>query len=142
MKVCKCICLSPHGAELGPSKDWYASYIIWYLNCKLHSFGLNAAKNIHDFKQSFKWKLFKIKFRAEKSASAYVYLPMEWSYDPRKIDMFLILYGTETVNYIQFRAPATNTHYFKKSFKWKLFKIEFRTGKSASVYVYLPTEWS
>ncbi len=27
------------------------------------------------------------------------------------------LYGTETANYIQFRAPVKNTHYFNKSFK-------------------------
>ncbi len=43
---------------------------------------------------------------------------------PPKIDMVVILYGTETANYTQFRAPFKNTYYFKKScsklnFIWK-----------------------
>ncbi len=33
---------------------------------------------------------------------------------------------------------AKNTHYIKKSFKWKLFGIEFRTKKSVGTYVSLP----
>ncbi len=37
---------------------------------------------------------------------------------------------------------AKHTHHMKKSFKLKLFKIEFRTKKSASASVYLPREWS
>ncbi len=37
---------------------------------------------------------------------------------------------------------AKTTHYTEKSFKWKLFGIEFRTKKYASTYVYLPHEWS
>ncbi len=30
----------------------------------------------------------------------------------------------------------------QKSFKWKLFRIEFCTKKSAKAYIYLPQEWS
>ncbi len=36
---------------------------------------------------------------------------------------------------------SKNTYHMKKSFKQKLFGIEFRTKKSASAYVYLPSEW-
>ncbi len=36
-KVRECICLSPHRAKLGASKDWYGCYIIWYWNCTLPS---------------------------------------------------------------------------------------------------------
>ncbi len=44
------------------------------------------------------------------------------------IDMIVILYGTEIANYIHSVLNATkNTHYFEKSIKWKLFKIEFCT---------------
>ncbi len=37
---------------------------------------------------------------------------------------------------------AKNTHYIEKSFKKKLFGIEFWAKKSASAYVYLPSEWN
>ncbi len=45
------------------------------------------------------------------------------------IDMVVILYGAEIANYIHLVGlnAAKNTHYFKKSIKWKLFKIEFWT---------------
>ncbi len=46
-----------------------------------------------------------------------------------------------TANYIHLGVKAAkNTHYFEKSSKWKLFKIEFCTKKFGSVYVYFP--WS
>ncbi len=42
----------------------------------------------------------------------------------------MVVIGTEIANYIHlgFNA-AKNTHYFKKSIKWKLFKTEFCTKK-------------
>ncbi len=44
------------------------------------------------------------------------------------IDMVVILYGAEIANYIHLGLNAAkNAHYFKKSIKWKLFKIEFCT---------------
>ncbi len=43
------------------------------------SLGLDAAKNMHRIKKSFKQKLFEIEFRTQKSSSAYVCLPPEWN---------------------------------------------------------------
>ncbi len=45
-----------------------------------------------------------LNFVQRKSASAYVYLPPEWSCGARKIGKFEVLFYRKTVNYIQFRA--------------------------------------
>ncbi len=49
------------------------------------------------------------------------------------------LYGFNT----KFRVQcAKNTHPTKKSFKYKLLRIEFHIKKYANAYVYLPRKWS
>ncbi len=111
-------------------------WLSYYLVLKLQiTFNLGLLPKIRiTSKKNFKWKLFKIEFCLEKSASACVYLPMERSEILRKINMVL-LYGTKTKNYIHLGLNAAkNTHYFKESFKLKLFKIEICTKKSGSAY--------
>ncbi len=46
----------------------------------------------------------KVVCRTKNSASAYVYLPLEWTQGAQKIDMIEILYSTGIVNYIQFKT--------------------------------------
>ncbi len=48
--------------------------------------------------------MFGIEFGPKKSASTYVYLLLEWSYDAWKIGKFEVLFYSETINYIKFRA--------------------------------------
>ncbi len=50
-KVGERICRSPLGAELGPSKNWYGCDIIWYWNCKLHSFRVQCCRKYELFKK-------------------------------------------------------------------------------------------
>ncbi len=71
--------MPPHGAELGTSKDWYGCYIILLKLQMTFHLGLDATKNMHFFKKSFKWKLLEIEFCIKKAPSANVYLPMERS---------------------------------------------------------------
>ncbi len=81
------------------------------------------------------WILYK------KSPSAYVYLPLQWSWETRKIDLIEILNFTERQITFTLRLNAAkNAHRIRKNFEWKLFKIEFRTKKSPNAYVYLLLE--
>ncbi len=79
----------------------------WYQMCdngNISLLGWMLGKIYITSKKVSNKKLFGIEFWAKKSASVYVYLPLEWSYGARKIDKFEVLFCRETVNYLQFRA--------------------------------------
>ncbi len=66
-------------------------------------------------------------------------LPPGMELGAQKIGKFEVLFWRETVNYIQFRAHCCQKYAsHQKTFKWKLFEIEFCTKKSRSANVYLP----
>ncbi len=75
------------------------------------TFALNAAKNTHYPKKSFKWKFFSIEFQTKKSARAYVYLPPGVKVGGLKYDMVEILNCTETEN----EKKIPNNFYLKLS---------------------------
>ncbi len=57
---------------------------------------LNAAESTDYIKKFLKQNFLSIKFFTKKSVGAYVYLGQEWSSGASKIDMFEILWCTET----------------------------------------------
>ncbi len=58
---------------------------------------------------------------------------------PQKTNI-VVIHGTETANYIQFRAPSKNTNYFKKVSNESCSKLNF-VQKSSRAHISIST-WS
>ncbi len=78
--------------------------------------------------------MFGIEFCTKKSWIAYVYLPPEWSWGARVIDMVEVWYSTESGKYIQFRAQRCQ--------KYPSHEKKASNKRSRAHVTISPLEWS
>ncbi len=107
------------------------------------TFGLNAARKYTLFQKKLQIKVFRHRILYKKVREGICLSPPRVGLGCLKDEIAKILNCIETENCINFWAERCRKYaLFQKKFQIKVFRIEFRTKKSARAYVYLPPGWS
>ncbi len=103
--------------------------------------GLNAAKNAHQIRKSFKQKLCEIEFCTKKSTSARISISHRSG--TRGLERLIWLKHDFVLRWQNtFNLGLNTTKIRIKSKKYKLLRIKFHTRRSMSAHVYLLRKWS
>ncbi len=138
------ICLFPPWVELRASNDQYIWNLFMYRNGKLDSLQGSPLSRIRIVSKKASNKSCSELNFVQKSTLGHMSISLKSGARGLQRSVCLKSFNVQKweIRFALGLNTAKDTHYIIKSFKLNMFRIEFRTKKSARAYVYLPHTWS